>query len=61
MFRLAVAESDHRPTGDRNVEDVNDIHREESDNWQGNFVNADGGNHNGPRSTKKVSYHLLSM
>ena len=52
MLRLVVAEPDHRPTEDRNEEDVNDIHREESDNWQGNFVNVDSGNHNDPRSIK---------
>ncbi len=58
---VPVAEPDHRLTDDHNEEDVDNIHGEGFENGPGNFVNADNGNHNGPRLIKTVSYHLLSM
>ena len=52
---------DHRLADDRNEEVVNDSYfcKEEFDKCLRNFVNVDGGNHNGPRSIKTVSYQLF--
>ena len=47
---------------DQNEDDADNTRGEGSDNRPWNFVNNDGGNHDGPHSIKKtVSYHLLSM
>lgn len=49
-------------TDDQNEDDADNTCGEGSDNCSWNFVNIDGGNHDGPHSIKKtVSYYLLSM
>ena len=49
-----VLEPDHRHSDDHNEENINDIRGEGS--GSDNCVNVDSGNHNGPYSTKTVSY-----
>jgi hypothetical protein len=61
---VPVSEPDHLLTDDHNEEDVDTSNCEDGfDNCSWNSVNVDhdSGNHNGPGSTKTVSYHLLSM